>query len=382
MDYDLSLCNSYLEVNFAAMGRNVRRVREHLGDKLGLMVVVKANAYSAGLVETAKFLTGECGVEAIACAQTYEAHMMREAGIATPILVMGGVPFGNIPAVVEHDVMSPAYNVEYLTRLNAEAKKQEKIAQVHIKVETGLERIGVRPGPALEEICLCVKSMSNLQAVGAYTHFAESENEDRSYTLQQLACFKEGLAQIRTHGFTLPYIHAFNSGSIAWLSDPEVTFVRASGIFFGYDPCLEPVNALGNEEIMSWRAFVTNVHTVQAGDTVGYNRFFTAERETVIATVSAGYGDGYSRQYASFQGAEFLLHGKRVPVVATCMDQTFLDVTGMDCRVNDTVTLLGADGDEFISVFEWQRKMGQTYLAILATIAPRVKRIYIHEDSK
>lgn len=380
LDHELGVCNSYLEVNLAAVGRNVRRVREHVGSRVGLMVVLKSNAYSAGLLETARYLTGECRVEAIACAQTCEAYLLREDGISCPILVMGGVPFHNIPTVVARNIMTPAYSAEYLARLDAEAGKQGKIAEVQIKVETGLERIGVRPGPALAAICLLLKSAKNLRVVGAYTHFAESENPDRWYTLRQMAVFREGVAQIRTHGFALKYIHAFNSGAIVWLSDPIITHVRAAGIFFGYDPGLAPVNALGTEEVLAWRAFITNVHTVQANDTVGYNRFFKAERETTIATVSVGFGDGYSRYFASFQGAEFLVHGRRAKVIASCMDQTILDVSGIDCKVNDIVTLLGADGDDFISAFEWQRKMGQTYLAIAANVAPRVKRIYRNQE--
>ena len=377
MESVLGACNSYLEVDLGAIARNCQKVREHIGPDVDIIPVLKGNAYAAGLQELGRFMTRECGAKTIACAQTWEAQHMRQAGVDCEILVMGGVPFNNIPTVIELDLMTPAYSAEYLRLLDTEASVCGKRAKVHIKIETGLNRIGVHGGEELDALCRLLKTLPNLEVVGIYTHFAESENPDRSFTLLQMERFRAALAQAEPFGFDFTYIHAFNTSSIVWMRDPCVTHIRAAGIFFGFDTCLEPVNGLGLEESLTWRAFITHVKTIEAGEALGYGRSFTATAPTKVATVSVGYGDGYSRALAAFQGAEMLVRGQRCKVLATCMDQTFLDVTHIeDARLNDTVTLLGRDGEAFISVFELQEKMGQTYLATIATIQNRVQRVY------
>lgn len=377
----IGICNSFLEVDLDAFAANAAKVRAHIGPNVKIMPVLKGNAYAAGLCEMARFLYSACGADIIACAQVWEARQMRDAGVSCDMLIMGGVPFNNIPAAVEMDLMTPAYNREYLILLDAEAARAGKTARVHIKVETGLNRIGTLPGPDMDTLITLLAGLKNIEAVGAFTHFAESEATDKSFTMLQMERFKAGVAQLKRAGLRLDYVHAFNTAAISWLKDPIVTHVRAAGIFFGYDTCLSPVNALDVKEVLAWRSFITEVKTVRAGDTVGYNRHFKAERDTRVATVSVGYGDGYARHLAMACGADMLVRGKRAPVIGFCMDQAFLDVTGLKAEINDIVTLLGGDGHEFISVFELQQKMGQTYLATVAPISGRVKRIYTHGES-
>lgn len=374
---DIGVCNSYLLVNLDVIADNIRRIREHIGSGTDIMPILKGNAYGMGLNAVAKFLTEECGIKIIGNAQTTEALQLREAGITCELAVIGGVPFNNIPAVIEHDLITPAYHEEYLRLLDAEAGRQKKTGRVNIKVETGLNRIGVLPGEDLESLMNLITGLKNLEVVGAYTHFAEAEIPEKKFTLNQFALFKRALKQIKER-FKLEYVHAFNTAATVWLKDAEITHVRPAGLIFGFDVNEEPKNILGLTEALTWRAFVTNVKTVPAGEPVGYNRAFISETPTRVATVSAGYGDGYARHLAAFCGAEMLVQGKRAKVIGTCMDQTFLNVNGIEnVNINDAVTLIGRDGGEFISVFELQEKMGQTYLAVMAAIAQRVKKIYI-----
>jgi alanine racemase len=374
---DIGPCNSYLEVNLRTFGGNIRKVREYIRPQ-EVIVVLKANAYSLGLAEVGAYITGKCGVKALGCAQAGEGIKLREAGISADILVLGGVPFNNIPAVVEYDLMTPAYQEDYLSLLDREAAARGKTARVQIKVETGMGRIGVKPGDQLEKLCDFLKTKKHLQAVGVYTHFAESEALDKTFTRLQLERFHQALDQLKALGMgDLQYIHACNSTSVSWLRDDRLSHVRAAGIFFGYDCCLDPVNALAVEECLAWRAFVTNVKTVEPGETVGYNRFYKAESPRKIATVSAGYGDGYPRFLGLSKKADFLVNGRRARVIGFCMDQSFIDVTGIPCGINDRVTLLGKDGDERITALELQEKMGHIYLAAIAAITTRVKRVYI-----
>ena len=374
---DFGISNSYLEIDFSTVSANVKKIRAGIDQHVRLMPVLKGNAYGVGMVPYAKHLIGKCGINVIACAEAYEALQLYDAGIRCELLVLAGVPYHNIPCVVSNGFMSPAYNIEYLERLNREAGSQNRIARVHIKLDTGLNRIGVLPGQELEALCRVLGKMKNISAVGAFTHFVESDAVDKSFTHLQMRRFKTGLDQILGHGINLEYIHAFNTSAVSWLRDPAVTHIRAGGLFLGYDTCLEPENGIGVEECMSWRAFVTNIRKIQTGETAGYGHTFRATRPTTIAVVSVGYGDGYSRYLAAFQGAEMIVNGQRARIVAVCMDQMLLDVTGIDVRMNDTVTLLGRDGVEYISAMELQKKMGQIYLAVLAGITSRVQRVYI-----
>ena len=377
---DIGVCNSYLLVNLDAIAGNVRIIREHIGPGVDIMPILKGNAYGMGLYEIARFLTRNCGIKTIGNALTAEALQLKDAGIECEFAIIGGVPFNNIPTVVRQDFITPAYQRDYLQLLNKEAARIGKRARVSIKIETGLNRIGVWPGGELEELINQLRELKSIEVVGAYTHFAESEAVDKRFTMEQFAAFKAALKQIRAGGFSLQYVHAFNTAATVWLKDEEITHVRPAGLIFGFDVNEAPKNTLGLTEALSWRAFVTNVKTVPAGQTVGYGRAFAADRPTQVATVSAGYGDGYARHLSARCGAEMLVRGKRAKVIGPCMDQTLLDVSGIDVEINDTVTLIGRDGDEFISIFELQERMGQTYLAVASTLAQRVKRIYIGGD--
>ena len=374
---DLGISNSYLEIDFSIVSANVKKIREGIDQHVRLMPVLKGNAYGAGMIPYARHLTRECGIDVIACAETFEALQLYDAGIRCELLVLAGVPYHNIPCVVSKGFMSPAYHIDYLERLNREAESQNRIARVHIKLDTGLNRIGVLPGQELEVLCRALSQLKSISTVGVFTHFVESDAVDKDFTYLQMNRFKAGVAQILGHGIKLEYVHAFNTSAVSWLRDPAVTHIRAGGLFLGYDTCLEPVNGIGVEECMSWRAFVTNIRKIQTGETAGYGHMFRAARPTTIAVVSIGYGDGYSRYLAAFQGAEIIVNGHRAKIVAVCMDQMLLDVTGIDVQMNDTVTLLGRDGGEYISAMELQKKMGQIYLAVLAGITSRVQRVYI-----
>ena len=374
---DIGVCNSYMQVDLSKIKRNIEKIRSHIGENMEILPVLKGNAYGMGLVQIGKFLAAECAVKMFATAQTYEALKMLEAGICADYFVMGGVAFNNIATVVAKDIQVPAYNIEFLNLLQEEAQMQGKMAKVHIKVETGLNRIGVKPGEDLDAFCQYLQKLKNIYVVGAYTHFTDAETLERNITLEQYNLFKEGIAQIKSYEFPLEYIHACNSAAATWLDDKLSTHIRPAGLCLGFDPVESPVNILGIEEPMTWRSFITNVKTVKKGETVGYNRVFEAKSDIKVITMSFGYGDGYNRGLA-FSGADVLVRGKRAPIIGICMDQTFADVSHIpDISMNDTVTIIGRDGDAFISVFELQHKMNQTYLATIAAITDRVKRIYV-----
>jgi alanine racemase len=374
---EIGVCNSYMLIDLRKIKQSIEKVKTHIGAGMDILPVLKGNAYGLGLAAVAGFMAEECGIRVFATAQTYEAVKLLDAGIKADFLVMGGVPFHNIQAVVANDIQVPAYNMDFLSLLQKEAKKQGKIAKVHIKIETGLNRIGVKPGRELNELCSALKLLENVCVVGAYTHFSDAEIPDHSITQNQYQIFIQGMAQISSFNFSLSFIHACNSAATTWFQHKSLTHVRPGGLCLGFDPSESSRNILGLEEPLTWRSFVTNVKTIKAGETVGYNRVFMAKDTRRVITMSFGYGDGYNREVA-FKGANVLIRGKKAPVIGICMDQTFADVSHIDgVSVNDTVTVIGRDGDEFISVFDLQQQMGQTYMAGITTITDRVKRIYI-----
>ena len=378
----MDLFNSYLEVDLGEIKRNIEKIREKIGPKVDIITVLKGNAYGMGIVEVGKYIVDNCNVETIGCASVFEAVSLREAGIDKEILVMGGIPYHIVPAVVKYSLQSPAYDMEYLKLLDAEAKKAGKEALVHIKVETGLNRIGTKPGNDMEALCAFLKGLEHVKVCGVFTHFIQSGNPDKTVTYEQMDRFKAALAQIKTYGFELRYVHAANSAASTWLTDPDITHIRPGALLYGFDDNFDEnmnsKNLFGLSEALSWRAYITNVKTIQAGETAGYDRAFKATKPTDIATVSIGYGDGYTRTLGTSGKGEMLVNGKRVPVIAICMDQLFLDVTGIPAKINDIVTVLGKDGEECISTLELQKKMKQTHLALISAITNRVGRKYIY----
>jgi alanine racemase len=374
---DLGFGNSYLEVDLKKIKGNVDKIKANIGQNCKLMPVLKANAAGMGLEQMGKFLVEECEIEMVAVAQVYEAVRLRKAGIKAGILVMGGVPYHNIPGAVEHDIQMPVYNNEFAALVNEEAKKQGKRAKLQVKIETGMNRIGVKPGKELDMLLDLLKGLEGIEITGLYTHLVESQAQDKSFSYYQHNLFKQALEQFRNRGMDPKYIHVCNSAATVWFKEAYYTHVRPGRLLYGFDPNVDVINRLGLEFPVKWFAFVTNLKEIEAGETVGYNRYFKADRRMKIATLSFGYGDGYNRNLV-LKGGYVLINGKRAPLLDMCMDQTFVDVTDIgDVKLNDRVTLLGRDGDEDITLSDFAEMLGVAYVNAMSTIGERVKRIYV-----
>lgn len=373
---DLGFGNSYLEVDLKKIKGNVDKIKANIGQNCKLMPVLKANAAGMGLEQMGKFLVEECEIEMVAVAQVYEAVRLRKAGIKAGILVMGGVPYHNVPGAVEHDIQMPVYNNEFAALVNDEAKKQGKRAKLQVKIETGMNRIGVKPGKDLDMLLDFLKGLEWIEITGLYTHLVESQAQDKSFSYHQHNLFKQALEQFRNRGMDPKYIHVCNSAAAVWFKEAYYTHVRPGRLIYGSDPNVDVKNRLGLEFPVKWFAFVTNLKEIEAGETVGYNRYFKADRRMRIATLSFGYGDGYNRNLV-LKGGYVLINGKRASLLDICMDQTFVDVTDIDdVKLNDRVTLLGRDGDEDITLSDFAEMLGIAYVNAMSTIGERVKRIY------
>ena len=373
---ELEHYNSYLEVDLGAIARNVERVRRHIGPKHGIIPVVKGNAYGLGTVEVARLLAERCGVQLIANAHVLESMQIRQAGVDADLMILGALPPHAIPYGPRYDLQLTVFNRQTVELLSQACRQQGKVGKVHVKIETGLGRIGVEPGPPLEELLDAIEGAGTLEIVGVFTQFATAAQWGSPYARQQLALFQQAMEQVYRRGIRPQYVHTANTGATVWLPESYGTHVRCGSLYLGYSNLARRENPLGVEEPATWRAFITNIKEVAPGQSVGYLRHFVAEKPTKVATIDVGYSAGLNRTLA-LQGGPVLVHGQKTRFLGTCMDQSFVDVTGIDCQLFDEVTLLGHDGPAMLSLFEVAAFVEQNIHSMLSAINPvLVKRLY------
>lgn len=368
--------NSFITIDLAKIRSNMEKIRKHVGPDVEIMPVLKANACGHGLIRTADWLISECKIRRLAVAQVREAQELREAGNSAEIMVLGGVPVNNLPYAVQEDLILPVFRTQDAALLSDLALKSGKKTRVHIKIDTGLGRIGVEKGQQLEDLLDGILPLQGLEIEGVFTHFGEAEVADPAFTEQQIRDFEEAVGQIRARGIHPRYVHATNTPSTVRFKKAHYNMVRTGLLWLGYDPCLDEENRLGLETVLDWKTFITNKKYVPAGRSMGYWRSFTATRDTVVGIASFGYGDGYLEDLGK-RGGYVLIHGKRAPIISVCMDQTFLDITDIpETEIGDTVTLIGRDGGEKIDAFDLEKITENSYVVYLCNISERPVKIY------
>lgn len=372
---ELEHYNSYLKVDLGAIARNVERVKRHIGPGCGMIPVVKGNAYGLGTVAVARTLAERCGIRLIANAHILESIQIREAGVDVDLMILGALPPHAIAYAPRYDIQLTVFNVETVRLLSEACRKEGKRGKVHIKLETGLGRIGVNPGPDLERLLDAIEGAGNLEIVGVFTHYATASVQESAFAKKQFALFEQGVAQLHARGIRPQYVHTANTGATVWFRESHCTHVRCGSLYLGYSNLEDRSNPLGVEEPATWRAFITNIKQVRPGESVGYRRHFIAERPTTVATIDVGYSAGINRPLA-LQGGPVLVHGHKTRYLGICMDQSFVDVTGIDCKLFDEVTLLGWDNGQLLSLFDLAGFVDQNIHSLLSAISPVVLRVY------
>ena len=369
--------HSYLEVDFGHMKEQYRKVQAAAAPR-GVIPVLKANAYGIGLLPMADFLVNTMGAEVLAVAQTCEGVTLRQGGFRqADIMLLGPAPENAVPYAVENRLLLPVFNRENADMVDAAAREQGLVARVQLKINTGMNRIGVCAGPDLDALLAHLKTLRNISVAGVFTHFVNATYTDDPQTPVAYEKFCRAVEQIRAAGFSPRYIHCCNTGATSWFKGDAIsTHVRPGSLYMGYDSMDDGTNWLQVQEGISWRAFVTNLHTIHAGESCGYCNHFVAEKDTLVATVDIGYADGLFRPMAQGTGV-ILLNDTRTRYLATSMDQTMIDATGIDCRVGDEVTVFGySKNGAKLPLAELQQYTGQNLSYPLCLITPRVKRIY------
>ena len=376
---DIGMYNSYMEVDFGKMKESFNKVKAAAG-KRGVIPVLKANAYGIGLLPMADFLVNTMNVDVMAVAQTSEGVLLRQGGFRkADIMLLGPAPQHAVIYAVENDLLLPIFNRENARWANDAAVRLGKKARVQLKIDTGMNRIGVRQGEDLAALLDFLKALPALQIEGVFTHFVNATFTDDPQTPVAYAKFEKAVAQVKEAGFAPKYIHCCNTGATSWFKGDRIsTHVRPGSLYMGYDSMDDGTNWLEVEEGISWRAFITNIHTVKAGESCGYCNHHVCRQDTVVATVDIGYADGLYRPMAQGgTGGVCLVNDSRCKYLATSMDQTMVDVTGVDCKVGDQVTIFGFSlNGAKLPLSELQNWTNQNLSLPLCLTNHRVKRIY------
>jgi len=376
---DIGMYNSYMEVDFGKMKESFNKVKAAAG-KRGVIPVLKANAYGIGLLPMADFLVNTMNVDVMAVAQTSEGVLLRRGGFRkADIMLLGPAPQHAVIYAVENDLLLPIFNRENARWANDAAVRLGKKARVQLKIDTGMNRIGVRQGEDLAALLDFLKTLPALQIEGVFTHFVNATFTDDPQTPVAYAKFEKAVAQVKEAGFAPKYIHCCNTGATSWFKGDRIsTHVRPGSLYMGYDSMDDGTNWLEVEEGISWRAFITNIHTVKAGESCGYCNHHVCRQDTVVATVDIGYADGLYRPMAQGgTGGVCLVNDSRCKYLATSMDQTMVDVTGVDCKVGDQVTIFGFSlNGAKLPLSELQNWTNQNLSLPLCLTNHRVKRIY------
>ena len=366
----------YAEISLEAIGHNIREVKKRLPEGVKLLGVVKANAYGHGAVPVASYLENQ--VDYFATATIEEAIELRENGISAPILILGYVSPSQYGDLVEYDITQTIDSYAQALALEKEAACQNRKAKAHLAVDTGMTRIGFQVTEHDADEAAKIADLPHIELEGMFTHFSCADQEDKTYCSMQMEKYDKMTALLAERGVTIPLRHICNSAGIMEFDDHRFEMVRSGIITYGIYPSEEvKKERLDLIPALSWKSHVIHVKEVGPGIGVSYGATYVTEKPmTRIATVSAGYADGYPRALSN-QGC-VLIHGKKAPIIGRiCMDQMMVDVTDIpDVQVEDVVTLVGTDGDETITIEEIASPAARFDYEMLCDISSRVTRVY------
>lgn len=369
---------TWAEVDLGAIEHNIRAFKKYVANDVAIMAVVKANAYGHGAVPVAEAAI-RAGATHLAVASVEEGIELRQKGITAPILILGVTPPAGAEAVVSYELSQAVFQRDVLIALSQAAQKLGKRASVHVKIDTGMGRIGLtHPAEAVD----FVRQAADLPGIwieGIFSHLATADEEDKSYMWEQVRRWNTVMKALEQAGIHIPLRHLCNSA--AAIEQPELhqDMVRIGIAMYG----IYPSRAVRKDVValrpaLSFKTRIAHIKSVSKGQFISYGATYQTEKEERIATISVGYADGYSR-HLSNRGF-VLVGGKRCPIVGRiCMDQCMVNVTGVPAKVGDEVVLYGSQGEESISLDEVASWIGTISYEITCVLNKRVPRIYMRD---
>lgn len=361
-----------VEVNLDSLKDNFAAIKKFVG-VTKVMPILKANAYGHGLVEISKFFE-KYNAEYIGVAFLEEAILLRHEGIKTPILVLGGILGNQIPHFLKYDLTITASSIDKLIQINEAAEKLNTIAKVHLKIDTGLERIGVHYYNAHKFLEVAIK-YKNIFIEGIYSHFANSDSDNLTYSKLQLERFYDVLYFFEKHSLPNPVRHISNSGAILQMPEANMDMVRPGILLFGVYPSAKIVKSVTVKPALTWKSRVVYFKVVKPGHPVGYGSTWETDHNIRVVTVPVGYGDGYFRSMSG--KANVIIREKKYPVIGTIsMDQIVVNIDNDSAYNDDEVILVGGNNKNKLTCEELASWAGTIPYEILTNINTRVPRVY------
>lgn len=368
----------WIEVDLDVIVHNMEAMNQHIADGTQILGVIKTDGYGHGSVPIAKCLEERDFMYGFAVATPEEAQMLRDAGIRKPILILGySFPYC-YEMLAREDIRPTVFRYDSITELEKAAEKTGCKVKVHIKVDTGMARIGITPDEEGLKFVEYLMNRKGIEIEGIFTHFAKSDEEDKADARIQLAQFDSFLQLIRERlGLQIPLKHCSNSAAILEMPEANMDLVRAGISLYGLQPSNEVRGeAIGLRPALAFYSHIVYVKTIHKGQQVSYGGHFIAEKDMRIATIPVGYGDGYPR---TLSGKGYVLvRGKKAPILGrVCMDQFMVDVSHIpEAKEDDVVTLIGTDGAEAISAEDLEELSGRFNYELVCDLGKRIPRVY------
>ena len=370
---------TYAEINLSAIRYNIQEEKKQVGRGVRMMAVIKANAYGHGDIAVANALDDLVDAYGVAVAE--EALNLREHGIKKMILILGYTGREWFEDLISHDISQTVYSYELAKELSEAARKLGRRAKIHIKIDTGMSRIGFLPVKDNIDVIRAIHELPCIEMEGIFTHFARADEKTPEAAREPFEKYMIFVKELEKRGLSIPIRHTANSAAILQFPEACLDMVRSGISTYG----IYPSDMVSRESVtlrpaLQWKSMVSFVKTIHPGVSVGYGGTFTAKRETVVATIPVGYADGVRRALSG--RGRVLVHGQYAPIIGRiCMDQFMIDVTDIpEVRVGDTVTLIGKDAGHEIPVEEVANLAHSFNYEYLCGISSRVPRKYITDD--
>ncbi len=361
--------NVWAEVDLSAIAHNVQVTRKVLKPGTKICAVVKADAYGHGAVPVATAALA-AGVNYLAVSMTQEAIELREAGIMAPILILGTMTEEHEKALVDYNITQTVYDLSVAQELSAAALQENKIAKVHLAVDTGMNRIGCRPEEAAD-LAEAISKLPHVELEGMFSHFASADEADKEFANRQYQKFMQALNAIKERGIHIPLVHIDNSAGITEMPGTECDMVRQGITLYGLWPSGDVLRSLDIRPALSLKAEVVFVKDVPAGEKIGYGCTYETKKPMKIATLPLGYADGFSRALSN--KGYITIRGYKAPIVGRiCMDQFMVDVSNVpDAHRGDEAIIFGPGGVSLEQMAKWVNTIPYELMCLLSTRVPR-----------
>ncbi len=367
---------TWAEVDLDSIAHNMREIRRVTSPSAEVMAVVKADAYGHGAVEVAQTALAN-GASRLAVSILDEALELRRAGFMVPILILGYTPDYQAETVVQHNITQAIYRLDTAQALSLAATNLGKKAKVHIKLDTGMGRLGVAPDHGGPDLITAMRRLPNLELEGLFTHFAAADDADPGYTQRQFETYQGFVQRLEDRGIRVPIRHVANSAAILNFPEMHLDMVRVGISLYGYYPSPQVRHEVSLRPALSLKTQIGHLKTVPAGTGISYGVTHVTDKATTIATLPIGYADGLSRRLSNV--GQVLVRGRFAPILGrVCMDQCMIDVGHIpDLSVGDDVIVFGQSQDQRWSAEDIANQLGTISYEVLCAVARRVPRVYL-----